>query len=66
MDPMTESWYLESPSDHSAHRGTMARGRVHTACGIAFAPVRLDGAAARPRLTLEPAQLCSECVRATP
>jgi len=34
---VTMTWYQRSPRDHDTHRGTLCRGRVQAACGIAFA-----------------------------
>jgi hypothetical protein len=31
------TWYQRSGRDHDTHRGTLCRGRVQAACGIAFA-----------------------------
>jgi hypothetical protein len=31
------TWYQRSTQDHDTHRGTLCRGRVQAACGIAFA-----------------------------
>jgi len=34
---VTTIWYQQSGRDHDTHRGTLCRGRVQAACGIAFA-----------------------------
>ncbi len=52
------TWYRQPGKDQDVHRGTLARGRVVTHCGLAFAAraaARLDGPS-------DDHQVCRACV----
>ncbi len=51
------AWYQQSTHDRDTHRGTVSRGRVHTACGIQFTA---SGRALRTGPP-HPHQTCLDC-----
>jgi hypothetical protein len=59
------SWYRQSLSAHDTHRGHLRRGRVLTACGVEFSPLRTWGThgSALPGELSDSDQICPECYR---
>ena len=51
------TWYQRSGRDHDTHRGTLCRGRVQAACGIAFAA----SGTVLPGDPPDPHQICLRC-----
>jgi hypothetical protein len=54
---VTMTWYQRFPRDHDTHRGTLCRGRVQAACGIAFAA----SGTALPGDPPDPHRICLRC-----
>lgn len=52
------AWYAESTAAHGTHRGTLARGSVHTACGLRLAAQKV---AQHPAPPAESNRICPQC-----